>query len=186
MASERRPPILAVDDKPAVLAALARDLRRGFARVLPHHARRLGRGGSGPPRELRRRGDQVALFIADQRMPAMSGTDYLVEAGKLVSDAQARVVDRLYMDGGELVEAEVHKGLETTLTVLGHKLKHGSIKVVRHYDRSVPRLTVRGSELPGARRRADPRARRPGAARTGRRRAHAPRGSAAGGATAAR
>src|SRR5919197_1666743 len=163
MASERRPSILAVDDEPAVLAALARDFRRGFAECYRIMRAASGEEGLDLLRELRRRGDQVALLIADQRMPAMSGTDYLVEARKLVSDAQARVVDRLYMDGGELVEAEVHKGLETTLTVLGHKLKHGSIKVVRHYDRSVPRLTVRGSELPGARRRADPRARRPGA-----------------------
>jgi signal transduction histidine kinase len=45
------------------------------------------------------------------------------------------------------VEADVHEGLETTLAVLAHKLKHSSIKVVRDYDRSLPRLTVRGSEL---------------------------------------
>jgi signal transduction histidine kinase len=37
--------------------------------------------------------------------------------------------------------------LETTLTVLGHKLKHTNIAVVRDYDRSLPKLTVRGSEL---------------------------------------
>jgi signal transduction histidine kinase len=34
-----------------------------------------------------------------------------------------------------------------TLKVLGHKLKHTSIEVVREYDRSLPKLTVRGSEL---------------------------------------
>ena len=32
-----------------------------------------------------------------------------------------------YMDRGELVEVDVHEGLETTLTVLGHKLKHTAI-----------------------------------------------------------
>jgi signal transduction histidine kinase len=52
-----------------------------------------------------------------------------------------------YMDRGGLVEIDVHEGLETTLKVLGHKLKHTSIAVVRDYDRSLPRLTVRGSEL---------------------------------------
>lgn len=39
-------------------------------------------------RGLRTRGDQVALLIADQRMPAMSGTEYLVEARKIVPDAK--------------------------------------------------------------------------------------------------
>ena len=40
-----------------------------------------------------------------------------------------------YMDRGELVEVDVHEGLETTLTVLGHKLKHTEIEVARDYDR---------------------------------------------------
>jgi signal transduction histidine kinase len=52
-----------------------------------------------------------------------------------------------YMDRGELVEVDLHEGLETTLVVLGHKLKQTSIDVVRDYDRSLPKLTVRGSEL---------------------------------------
>ena len=52
-----------------------------------------------------------------------------------------------YMDRGELVEVDVHEGLETTLVVLGHKLKHTQIEVVRDYDRSLPQLTVHGSEL---------------------------------------
>src|SRR3954447_23343969 len=52
-----------------------------------------------------------------------------------------------YMDRGELVEVDLHEGLETTLTVLAHKLKHTRIAVVREYDRTLPKLTVRGSEL---------------------------------------
>jgi signal transduction histidine kinase len=52
-----------------------------------------------------------------------------------------------YMDRGGLVEADVHEGLETTLVVLGHKLKHTKIQIVRDYDRSLPQLTVHGSEL---------------------------------------
>jgi signal transduction histidine kinase len=51
------------------------------------------------------------------------------------------------MDRGELVEIDLHEGLETTIAVLGHKLKHTSIDVVRDYDRELPRLTVHGSEL---------------------------------------
>jgi signal transduction histidine kinase len=52
-----------------------------------------------------------------------------------------------FMDRGELVETDVHEGLETTLMVLGHKLKHTAIEVRRDYDRSLPKITLRGSEL---------------------------------------
>lgn len=52
-----------------------------------------------------------------------------------------------YMDRGGLVEADLHEGLESTLVILGHKLKHTSISVVRDYDPALPKLTVRGSEL---------------------------------------
>jgi signal transduction histidine kinase len=52
-----------------------------------------------------------------------------------------------YMDRGAIVEVDLHEGLETTLVVLGHKLKHTEIEVVRDYDRELPKLTVRGSEL---------------------------------------
>jgi thioredoxin reductase (NADPH) len=96
-APERRPAIVAVDDEPAVLAAVARDLRRGFGERF-----RVMRAASGPEaldllRQLRTRGDLVALLIADQRMPGMPGTDYLVEARKLVPDAK-RVLLTAYAD----------------------------------------------------------------------------------------
>jgi thioredoxin reductase (NADPH) len=95
--TERRPAIVAVDDEPAVLAAVARDLRRGFGERY-----RILRATSGAEaldllRQVRTRGDQVALLIADQRMPAMPGTDYLVEARKLVPDAK-RVLLTAYAD----------------------------------------------------------------------------------------
>jgi thioredoxin reductase (NADPH) len=94
---ERRPAIVAVDDEPAVLAAVARDLRRAFAERY-----RILRAKSGAEaleilRRLRTRGDQVALLIADQRMPGMSGTEYLVEARKIVPDAK-RVLLTAYAD----------------------------------------------------------------------------------------
>jgi signal transduction histidine kinase len=63
--------------------------------------------------------------------------------GKLVKAIKAYA----FMDRGELVETDIHEGLETTLVVLGHKLKHTSIQIRREYDRSLPKLTLRGSEL---------------------------------------
>ncbi len=95
--AERRPAILAVDDEPAVLAAVSRDLRRGFGERF-----RVLRAPSGPAAlevlgELRKRGEQVAMLIADQRMPGMAGTQYLVEARKIVPDAK-RVLLTAYAD----------------------------------------------------------------------------------------
>src|SRR5262249_21208931 len=52
-----------------------------------------------------------------------------------------------YMDRGDVVEVDLHEGLETTLTVLGHKLKHTTISVQRDYDPDLPTLMGRGSEL---------------------------------------
>jgi thioredoxin reductase (NADPH) len=93
----RRPAIVAVDDEPAVLAAVARDLRRGFGERY-----RILRAGSGQEAlellgELRTRGDQAAMLIADQRMPGMSGTDYLTQARTLVPDAK-RLLLTAYAD----------------------------------------------------------------------------------------
>jgi thioredoxin reductase (NADPH) len=103
-ASERRPAILAVDDEPAVLAAVARDLRRGFGERF-----RVLRSSSGAEaleilRELHARGDQVAMLIADQRMPGMPGTQYLVEARKIVPDAK-RVLLTAYADTEAAIQA---------------------------------------------------------------------------------
>ncbi|HXP37951.1 MAG TPA: FAD-dependent oxidoreductase [Solirubrobacteraceae bacterium] len=100
----RRPAILAVDDEPAVLAAVARDLRRGFGERF-----RILRAGSGAEAlevlgQLRSRGDQVAMLIADQRMPGMPGTQYLVEARKLVPDAK-RVLLTAYADTEAAISA---------------------------------------------------------------------------------
>ncbi len=102
--NERRPAIVAVDDEPAVLAAVARDLRRGFGERY-----RILRASSGPEaldilRELRTRGDRVALLVADQRMPGMAGTDYLVEARTIVPDAK-RVLLTAYADTEAAISA---------------------------------------------------------------------------------
>lgn len=52
-----------------------------------------------------------------------------------------------YMDRGGVVEADVHEGLETTLKVLQHKLKHTQIEIERDYDLTLPPVTIYGSEL---------------------------------------
>src|ERR1700686_721271 len=76
----RKPVMLTVDDDPAVSRAVARDLRRHYG-----EAHRIVRAESGPDaletlNELKLRGDTVAVFVADYRMPEMSGIDFLEEA----------------------------------------------------------------------------------------------------------
>ncbi len=102
--SRRRPAIVLVDDEPAVLAAVSRDLRRGFGERY-----RIVRAASGEEalealRELVRRGEQVALLVADQRMPGMSGTDYLVRAREVVPTAK-RVLLTAYADTEAAIQA---------------------------------------------------------------------------------
>ena len=71
----------------------------------------------------------------------------LCESTDRISALVSAVKSYAYMDRGGLVEVDLHEGLETTLTVLGHKLKHTAICVRRDYDRTLPKLTVHGSEL---------------------------------------
>ena len=71
----------------------------------------------------------------------------LCESTERMSSLVGAVKTYAYMDRGGLVEIDLHEGLETTLTVMAHKLKHTSVQLDRDYDRSLPKLTVRGSEL---------------------------------------
>ena len=96
--------ILVVDDEPAVLAAVARDLRRGFGERYQVLRASSGDAALEALREARARGLQVALLVADQRMPGMSGTEYLVQARALAPDAK-RVLLTAYADTSAAISA---------------------------------------------------------------------------------
>ena len=51
------------------------------------------------------------------------------------------------MDQAPIQEIYVHEGLESTMTILSHKLKTGNITITREYDRTLPRISAYGSEL---------------------------------------
>jgi thioredoxin reductase (NADPH) len=96
--------LLAVDDEPAVLSAVARDLRRHYGDDY-----RIVRADSGASafealEQLRLKGDDVALLIADQRMPGMSGVDFLRNAMELYPDAK-RVLLTAYADTEAAIKA---------------------------------------------------------------------------------
>ncbi|NMO91784.1 FAD-dependent oxidoreductase [Actinomycetospora sp. TBRC 11914] len=92
-----RPVILTVDDDPGVSRAVARDLRREYGE---HH--RIVRADSGEAalealREIALRGEQVAVILADQRMPRMSGVEFLEQAMDIFPRAR-RVLLTAYAD----------------------------------------------------------------------------------------
>lgn len=75
-----KPVIMAVDDDPQVLGAVSRDLRRRYAQRYRILRADSGARGLETLDELTTRKLPVALFLVDQRMPAMSGVDFLTEA----------------------------------------------------------------------------------------------------------
>ena len=99
-----KPVILTVDDDREVLRAIERDLRRNYAsdyRVLRAES---GQAALEIVRELKVRNNTVALFLVDQRMPGMSGIEFLEQAIKLYPDAK-RVLLTAYADTDAAIAA---------------------------------------------------------------------------------
>jgi thioredoxin reductase (NADPH) len=88
---------MTVDDEPEVLGAVERDLRQHY-----RNDYRILKAGSGREaleavRQLKQRGTPVALFLVDERMPGMTGTEFLREAIKLHPESR-RVLLTAYAD----------------------------------------------------------------------------------------
>jgi signal transduction histidine kinase len=71
----------------------------------------------------------------------------LQESVTRISAVVGAVREYTYMDRGGVQRVDLHDGLESTLTILAHKLRTGGVAVVREYDRSLPALMAHGSEL---------------------------------------
>jgi len=63
-----------------------------------------------------------------------------------ISDLVNVVKSYSHMDQAPLKYLDIHKGIEDTLAILGHKLKQG-IEIVRQYDRDLPQVQIQGTEL---------------------------------------
>jgi thioredoxin reductase (NADPH) len=92
-----KPIIMTVDDEPHVLNAIARDLQAHYRADY-----RIVKASSGAEaletvEELKRRNTPLALFLVDQRMPGMSGVEFLEQAIKLYPDAR-KVLLTAYAD----------------------------------------------------------------------------------------
>ena len=104
LAQPRKPVILTVDDDPAVSRAVARDLRRHYGEATESCARNRVPDALEALKELKLRGDTVAMFIADYRMPQMSGIEFLEEAMDIYPSAR-RVLLTAYADTHAAIDA---------------------------------------------------------------------------------
>src|SRR5690349_7593475 len=106
-----KPVLLTVDDDAEVLRAIERDLRRKYAsdyRVLRAES---GAAALEIVRELKLRNNAVALFLVDQRMPGLSGVEFLQEALELFPDAK-RVLLTAYADTDAAIAAINNAGVD--------------------------------------------------------------------------
>ena len=78
---------------------------------------------------------------------AHSLTEDLRDSTERMSSLVQAIKAYTYMDRAALQEVDVHEGIEATLTILNHKLKHTRIAVERDYAADLPRVCVYGSEL---------------------------------------
>ncbi len=99
-----RPAIMTVDDDQGVSRAVARDLRRRYG-----ERHRIVRAESGEAalaalREMKLRGEQVAVILADYRMPQMTGIEFLEQAMDVYPGAR-RALLTAYADTGAAIDA---------------------------------------------------------------------------------
>lgn len=99
-----KPVILTIDDDPAVLQTISRDLRKQYGERF-----RIVRADSGTTalevtQQLKLRGNTVALFLADQRMPGMSGVEFLNQASDIFPKAK-RALLTAYADTNAAIDA---------------------------------------------------------------------------------
>jgi len=106
-----KPILLTVDDDPEVLNAIERDLRQHFRTDYRIVKASSGAEALATVTELKQRGSQLALFLVDERMPYMTGTQFLAEAIKIYPDAR-KVLLTAYADTETAIRAINQIGLD--------------------------------------------------------------------------
>ncbi len=106
-----KPTIIAVDDDHAVLNAVDRDLRQKYGRDYRILKADSGAAALDALRQLQERGDVAALLVIDQRMPQMTGVQFLEQAIALYPDAR-KVLLTAYADTEAAIQAINRVGLD--------------------------------------------------------------------------
>jgi thioredoxin reductase (NADPH) len=99
-----KPVILAVDDDVSVLEMVVQDLRRQYGANYRIQRAASGQAALDTCDQLKKRGDTVALFVSDQRMPGMSGVEFLGKAMDYYPDAK-RALLTAYADTEAAIQA---------------------------------------------------------------------------------
>jgi thioredoxin reductase (NADPH) len=99
-----RPILLAVDDDVSVLEAVVQDLRRQYGADYRIMRAASGQAALDTLAQVKVRQEPVALIVSDQRMPGMTGVDFLERARELYPDAR-RVLLTAYADTEAAIRA---------------------------------------------------------------------------------
>src|SRR6266511_1261194 len=99
-----KPVIWTVDDDPDVLRAVERDLRRHYGDRYKVISADSGASALEAIRQLKLRNEPVALFLADQRMPRMTGVEFLEKAIEFYPDAKRSLLTA-YADSDAAIRA---------------------------------------------------------------------------------
>jgi thioredoxin reductase (NADPH) len=99
-----KPVILAVDDDVSVLEMVVQDLRRQYGANYRIQRAASGQAALDTCDQLKKRGDTIALFVSDQRMPGMSGVEFLGKAMEIYPDAK-RALLTAYADTEAAIQA---------------------------------------------------------------------------------
>jgi len=110
-----RPILFLVDDDPDVLQSITRDLRREFGERFRVLSAGSGDEALGALRELKLRGEPVALFVVDQRMPRMTGVEFLERALEMYPGSK-RVLLTAYAEIDAAIRAINVVGIDYYLT----------------------------------------------------------------------
>jgi thioredoxin reductase (NADPH) len=106
-----KPIIFTIDDEEQVRNAVERDLARHYRRGYRIMKASSGAEALDTVRRLKQRNDAIALFLVDQRMPEMSGTEFLAEARKEYPEAR-KVLLTAYADTEAAISAINTVGLD--------------------------------------------------------------------------
>src|SRR3984957_4049004 len=98
------PIIFSIDDDPQVLRAISRDLRSQFRQSYRILSTTSVKEALESLLDLKNKGESVALFVSDQRMPEMEGVDFLQKAREFFPDAR-RVLLTAYSDTDAAIKA---------------------------------------------------------------------------------
>lgn len=86
-----------------------------------------------------------AIGWLEARLSLQSLVGQVEQSTSRISELVKAVKSYSYMDQSPMQEIDIHEGIESTLTILGHKLKNAT--VIRSFDRSIPRILAYGGEL---------------------------------------